>query len=259
MNFKYTWIFQDLKHFFKTHYFNLKTLPTLASKKPIELSQSLKSQYYFFFILLYVFSPNNRRHPCKGKFCCRTTILDHLTFQEVWLRHHSSLTASISRTIRAFQPPTATNCQSPYFFCCVISYSVMSQLFQNCNRPGSSVHRIFQARILEWVAISSCRDLPDPGNEPTSPTVAGGFLTTEPPGKLMLFPLHQCISNCIPRSHDHPGQFQQAKVQVLVAPLCPNLCNPMNCSPPSSSVQGISRQEYWSRQPFPSPGNLPTQ
>ena len=28
--------------------------------------------------------------------------------------------------------------------------------------PGSSVHGISQARILEWVAISSSRDLPDP-------------------------------------------------------------------------------------------------
>ena len=27
----------------------------------------------------------------------------------------------------------------------------------DCNRPGSSVHGIFQARILEWVAISSSR------------------------------------------------------------------------------------------------------
>ena len=28
----------------------------------------------------------------------------------------------------------------------------------NCNPPGSSVHGIFQARILEWVATSSSRD-----------------------------------------------------------------------------------------------------
>ena len=26
-------------------------------------------------------------------------------------------------------------------------------------------------------------DLPDPGMEPTSPALAGGFFTTEPPGK----------------------------------------------------------------------------
>ena len=35
--------------------------------------------------------------------------------------------------------------------------------------PGSSVLGIFQARILEWVAISSSRGLPDPGTEPMSP------------------------------------------------------------------------------------------
>ena len=33
--------------------------------------------------------------------------------------------------------------------------------------PGSSVHGIFQAKILEWAANS--RDLPDIGPEPTSP------------------------------------------------------------------------------------------
>ena len=32
----------------------------------------------------------------------------------------------------------------------------------DCSRPGSSVHRIFQARILEWVAIPSCRRSPWP-------------------------------------------------------------------------------------------------
>ena len=37
---------------------------------------------------------------------------------------------------------------------------------------------------------------------------------------------------------------------------CPTLCDPMNCSPPGSSVHGISRQEYWSGLPCPTPGNL---
>ena len=39
-------------------------------------------------------------------------------------------------------------------------------------------HGIFQARILECVAISFSRDLPDPGIEPMSPALAGGFFTT---------------------------------------------------------------------------------
>ena len=34
-------------------------------------------------------------------------------------------------------------------------------------------------------------------------------------------------------------------------------CDPMDCSPPDSSVHGISQAEYWSGLPFPSPGDLP--
>ena len=49
------------------------------------------------------------------------------------------------------------------------------------NLPGSSVHGILQAGTLEWVAISSSGDLPNPGIEPgslMSPALAGGFFTT---------------------------------------------------------------------------------
>ena len=39
---------------------------------------------------------------------------------------------------------------------------------------------------------------------------------------------------------------------------CLTLRDPMDCSPPSSSVYiGFSRQEYWSGLPFPTPRNLP--
>ena len=41
--------------------------------------------------------------------------------------------------------------------------------------PGSSVHGILQARILEWVPFPSPGDLPDPGIELKSPALAGGF------------------------------------------------------------------------------------
>ena len=43
----------------------------------------------------------------------------------------------------------------------------------------------FQARILEWVARPSSKDLPDPGIEhmsPATPELAGGFFITEVPG-----------------------------------------------------------------------------
>ena len=47
-----------------------------------------------------------------------------------------------------------------------------------CSQSDSSVHRVLQARILEWVALFCFRDLPDPEIEPTSlksPELAGGF------------------------------------------------------------------------------------
>jgi len=48
----------------------------------------------------------------------------------------------------------------------------------DCSLPGSSVHGILQARILEWVAISFSRESSPPGMEPAPPALAGGFLTT---------------------------------------------------------------------------------
>ena len=48
---------------------------------------------------------------------------------------------------------------------CVLSHSVVSDSLQtqDCSPPGSSVHGILQARILEWVASFSPGELPDPG------------------------------------------------------------------------------------------------
>ena len=53
----------------------------------------------------------------------------------------------------------------------------------DCSLSGSSVHGIFQARVLEWIANPSPGDLPDPGIEPGSPTLQADALLSEPPGK----------------------------------------------------------------------------
>ena len=42
-----------------------------------------------------------------------------------------------------------------------------------------------------------------------------------------------------------------------VAQSCLTLCDPIDCSLPDSSIHGISRQQYWSGLPFPSPGDHP--
>ena len=69
------------------------------------------------------------------------------------------------------------------------TYSVHTKSLQSCltlcdpidySPPGSSVHWIPQARILEWVGIPSSGDLPNPGIRPPSimsPALANGFFT----------------------------------------------------------------------------------
>ena len=49
--------------------------------------------------------------------------------------------------------------------------------------PGSSVHGILQARILEWFAIPFTGDCPDSGIKPGSPALQEDSLPSEPPGK----------------------------------------------------------------------------
>ena len=51
------------------------------------------------------------------------------------------------------------------------------------SSPGSSVHGISQARVLEWVAIFFSRGSSRHRDQAVSPALAGGFFTTEPPGK----------------------------------------------------------------------------
>ena len=56
----------------------------------------------------------------------------------------------------------------------------------NCSLPGSSVHGIFQAKILKWVTIFLLHGIFPTWCKPASlasPALAGGFFTTEPPGK----------------------------------------------------------------------------
>ena len=82
--------------------------------------------------------------------------------------------------------------------------------------PGSSVHGIFHARILEWVAISFSRGPSWPKDQTRvleSPALAGGFFTTS-----ATWEAQSCYFCCsVPQS-------------------CPTLCNPMDCSTPGFLV-----------------------
>ena len=105
----------------------------------------------------------------------------------------------------------------------------------DCSLPGSSVHGIFQARILEWVAFP----------------FQGIFLTQ---GSNLGLP--HCRQMLYHLSHE--GNLKPILLCIHVQSLsCVRLCDPMDGSPPGSSVQGISQHKYWSGLPFPSPEDLP--
>ena len=70
----------------------------------------------------------------------------------------------------------------------MISSSVMFVSLQSIGLypPGSPVHGIFQARILEWLPFPSPGDLPNPGIKPRSPALQADSVLTELRGSPLL-------------------------------------------------------------------------
>ena len=98
--------------------------------------------------------------------------------------------------------------------CCMLSHVWLCKLM-DYSPLGSSVHGI-QARILEWVTISSSRGSSRPKD-------------------------WTCIS-CISRQilyHCTTGEAQVNVLGVLVAQSCLTLCDPVDCGLPGPSVHGI--------------------
>ena len=85
-------------------------------------------------------------------------------------------------------------------------------------------------RYWSGLPVPSPGDLPHPEMEPTSPTLTGRFFTTESPGK--------------------PHNIFAA---AALLQSCPTLCDPIDGSPPGSSVPGIlqARILEWVAISFP--------
>ena len=60
----------------------------------------------------------------------------------------------------------------------------------DCSPPASSVHGIFQARVLEWVAVSSSRGSSQ-SRDWESAALQADSLPSEQPGKLIIQMLHK--------------------------------------------------------------------
>ena len=67
------------------------------------------------------------------------------------------------------------------------------------------------------------------------------------------------VSNMPMRKWSNDKIFFEYNLACSVTQSCLTLCNPIDCSPPGSSVLGIlqARKENWSGLLFPSPGDLP--
>ena len=102
------------------------------------------------------------------------------------------------------------------------SHSVVSM---DCSLPGSSVHGIFQARVLEWVAISFSRGSSQPRKRTRVSRTAGRRFTIWATREAPLSIQKKCF-----------------KWDVLCTVLSHSVmsdCDSMDCSPPGSSVHGI--------------------
>ena len=93
----------------------------------------------------------------------------------------------------------------------------------DCSLPGFSVHRIFQARVLEWDAIAfSVKALQEIVNDKEN--VVPGLQSLQIGGvsTVHIRAIRQCVS-----------------AVCLVPQSCPTVCDPLDCSPPGSSVHGV--------------------
>ena len=75
-------------------------------------------------------------------------------------------------------------------YCCCLAAKLCSTVLQirlanpmDCSHPNSSVHGIFQARILEWVVRPSSRASSQHRDQTWVSCIAGGFFSPEPPGE----------------------------------------------------------------------------
>ena len=100
----------------------------------------------------------------------------------------------------------------------------------DCSPPGSSVHGIFQARVLEWVAISFSRRSSRPRNRTQVSQTVSDALLSEPPRKswcLIMVSLNLVMSLSL----------VAAAAKSLHS--CPTSSDPIDCSPPGFSVHRI--------------------
>ena len=106
--------------------------------------------------------------------------------QEDWLMGEGFLRIKGQPEIPLAFPPSFSPWVRAHSLSCVLLFGPHGR-----SPAGSSVYGILQARILEWVTISSCRGSSRPRDRThvsCGSCVTGGLFTLEPPGKPLLHP-----------------------------------------------------------------------
>ena len=106
-------------------------------------------------------------------------LVAHQLKNSAWGRHHwwfSTCANPNCTTVNNLTDPSFCTCT------CVVVVLVAPLCLTLCNPmdcspPGSSVHAILQARILEWVAMHSSRESSWPRDQIQVPCIAGRFFT----------------------------------------------------------------------------------
>ena len=110
----------------------------------------LQSSTEIYDISRLTCTKSNSRHTYSTHVYCWSLLLLWSYYVSKWLLHSSSL----------LRPQTLVSPSIPPFLKCVCSVDQSCLTLcdpMDCSPSGSSVHEILQARILEWVAISSSR------------------------------------------------------------------------------------------------------
>ena len=123
----------------------------------------------------------------------------------------------------------------------------------DCSLPGSSIHGIFQARVLEWVVISFSRRSSQPRDWIWVSHIVGRcftiWATREVVTVIYFYPtvcsllLSQLFCSlemkiCFSTWASYPS-FGKWKSEIEIAQSCLILCDPVDFSLPGSSVHGI--------------------
>ena len=94
------------------------------------------------------------------------------------------------------------------------------QLFwdpMDCSPPGSTIHGIFQAGILEWVPLPSPGNLPNPRIEPKSPSLHEDSFPLSHLGSLHVYPLRVYEVHLLVKAHfrHYAGTVRRSNQLIL--------------------------------------------